>query len=61
LARNNNRLFDIPLQWDLRKLIGVDRIEEELNGEAKDIFLIQYAATFPPDKRMTGYIENFLV
>jgi hypothetical protein len=61
LAGKNNRLFDIPLQLQLRKLIDIDKIQAELNKEAKDIFPIRYETTYPPDKRMTGYVENFLV
>lgn len=60
LAGKNNRLFDIPLQLELRSLIDVEEIEEELDKKFIDIFPIRYEASFRPDKSLTGYIEDFL-
>jgi hypothetical protein len=58
LAGKNNRLFDIPLQLELRRLTDAHKIEEELDRGMRDIFPIRYEASPTPDKRLIGYIEN---
>jgi hypothetical protein len=61
LVGKNNRLFDIPLQLKLRRLIDAHKIEEELDKGMKDIFPIRYKASLTPDKSLTGYIENLFI
>jgi hypothetical protein len=58
LVGKNNRLFDIPLQLKLRRLIDAHKIEEELSKKIKDIFPIRYEALLTLRKSLTGYIEN---